>query len=40
MDFSALEADCTVCGGEQGKVSAHTDILAGEELASALADND
>jgi hypothetical protein len=40
MDFSALEAHCAVCGGEQSKVSAYTDIVAGEELASALPDKD
>jgi hypothetical protein len=38
--FSTLEANCAVCGGEQGKVSAYTDIVAGEKLASALPDKD
>jgi len=40
MNFSTLEANYAVCGGEQGKVSAYADILAGEKLASALAGKD
>jgi hypothetical protein len=40
MHFSALEANRAVCGGEQRKVSAYTDIVAGEKLASALPDKD
>jgi len=40
VDFSALEANRAVCGGEQRKVSAYADIMAGEKLASALPDKD
>jgi hypothetical protein len=38
VDFSALEADFPICGGEQGVVPSHTDIMAREELCAALPD--
>ena len=40
MDFSALEAYLSICGGEQRIIPAHTDVAAREELRSALPDND
>jgi hypothetical protein len=39
VDFSALETDCSVRGGEQCIVPAHSDVEAGEEFRSALPDD-
>ena len=36
VDFSALEAYLSICGGEQRIVPAHTDVIAGEEFRPAL----
>jgi len=40
MDFSALEAHLSICGGEQRIIPAHTDVAAREEFRSTLPDND
>ena len=37
--FSALEAHGAVSGGKKGEVLAHSDVKAGQELGSALPDN-
>jgi hypothetical protein len=40
MDFSALKLYLAVGSSKKGIVSAHTDIIAGEEFRSALANYD
>jgi len=40
MDFSALETDCSLRGGEQRVVPSHADVAAGKEFCSALPDDD
>jgi hypothetical protein len=37
VDFSALETDDTFGGSEEGVVSSHADVEAGEEFGAALA---
>ena len=39
VNFSALETDGAVGGGKQGVIPAHSDVVAGEEFCSALANN-
>ena len=39
VNFSALETDCSVGGGKQCVVPAHTDIKAREEFCSTLPDD-
>jgi hypothetical protein len=40
VDFSALELHLSFRGGEQRVVSAHTDVVAGEEFRPTLPDDD
>ena len=39
VNFSALETDGAVGGGKQGVIPAHSNVMAGEEFRSALANN-
>ena len=39
VNFSALETDGTLSGGKQCVIPAHSDVMAGEEFCSALANN-